>query len=78
MSRPAPTCRHCGVLVKRGQLMCRSHWFALPQPLRQAINATWKGRQFKAYLKNVREAERLLQGDDETRPGGSPEIRSEA
>lgn len=68
MTRPAPTCRHCGCLVKRGQLMCRAHWFALPQPLRRAINATWRGRQWKSYLKNVREADRLLREDDE--PGG--------
>lgn len=51
--------------MKRGQLMCRAHWFALPKPLRQAINATWRGRQFQAYLANVREAERLLKADDD-------------
>ena len=60
MSRPAPTCRHCGERVKRGQLMCRSHWFAIPKALRRAINATWRGREYRAYLANVREAERLL------------------
>lgn len=45
--------------------MCRSHWYALPKQLRQGINATWRGRQFKAYLTNVREAERLLRGTEE-------------
>jgi hypothetical protein len=50
--------------VKRGQLMCRSHWFAIPKALRLAINATWRGREFRAYLANVREAERLLREDE--------------
>lgn len=69
MTRPAPVCRHCGATVKRGQLMCRAHWFSLPQQLRRAINATWRGKQWKSYLKNIREADRLLREDDGELPG---------
>lgn len=31
----------CAAQLKRGQFLCRPHWFGLPQPLRQEINRTW-------------------------------------
>jgi hypothetical protein len=37
-------------------LMCRSHWFSLPQRLRRAIGATFRTGQIKAYQANIREA----------------------
>ena len=65
MTRPAPTCRHCGQVVKRGQLMCRNHWFALPRPMRRAICAAARARRFRAYVAGLREAERWLRGSDD-------------
>lgn len=35
----------CAGQLKRGQFLCRPHWFGLPQPLRQQVNATWAVRR---------------------------------
>jgi hypothetical protein len=35
----------CGGQLKRGQFLCRPHWYGLPQPLRTQVNATWKVRR---------------------------------
>lgn len=32
-------CRSC---VKPGQIMCKDHWFALPEPMRLAIWRAWR------------------------------------
>jgi hypothetical protein len=53
----------CDAGAKAGQLMCRAHWYQVPHPLRQAINATWKSRDMSAYVSNVREAERVIIGE---------------
>jgi len=53
-----PTCQEP---TKTGQLMCRSHWFGLPKPLRDAIWATWRSKDRVSWLKNVREAERFYE-----------------
>lgn len=50
----------CTVPVRRGILMCRPHWFQLPQPLRQAISQTWRAGQIRAWSANCLEARRFL------------------
>lgn len=35
----------CGEHVSPGRFMCRSHWYGLPAPLRQHIDATWRARK---------------------------------
>lgn len=37
---PGPECTE---QVPAHMLMCRSHWYAVPGPIRQAVWATWKG-----------------------------------
>ncbi len=34
----------CCEKIRRGMLLCRPHWFALPRELRHAISATWASR----------------------------------
>jgi hypothetical protein len=43
MSRHAVTCAvdFCDVIVKRGHLMCRAHWFAVPDEMRSGILAAF-------------------------------------
>jgi hypothetical protein len=53
----------CVVDVPHGRLMCREHWYALPRPLRTAINQTWRARQMSAYVVNVQQAQELLRSD---------------
>lgn len=50
----------CQERIRRGMLMCRSHWFALPPPLRAAISSTWSNRQMAAWSANCLEARRFL------------------
>lgn len=33
--------RLCEARVDRDKLMCRRHWYMVPQPLRRRINAAW-------------------------------------
>lgn len=52
----------CSAEVPRSMLACRPHWFALPAPLRAAINASWRDRKkngLSAWSANVMEARRL-------------------
>lgn len=48
MTAPAVGDRHqcpapgCGRRVPYHQLMCRTHWFAVPKHLRDAVYATWR------------------------------------
>ena len=39
-SHPCPVGR-CGVRVPASQLMCRTHWAKVPEPLRRAVYRTW-------------------------------------
>jgi hypothetical protein len=39
----------CAVLVGRGQLFCRQHWFALPAELQGAVKRTWAARDERAF-----------------------------
>lgn len=59
---PAPRCRE---QVTRSRLMCREHWYALPAPLRSAINETWRNRKrngLAAWSANVLAAKSYLAG----------------
>jgi hypothetical protein len=45
--------------------MCREHWYALPAPLRSAINETWRNRKrngLAAWSANVLAAKSYLAG----------------
>ncbi|RDE04666.1 hypothetical protein [Sphingomonas aracearum] len=61
----------CTVEVTRGILMCRPHWFALPRPLRQAINAAWKERRIHEWSANCLEARSFLARSAEPAPAVS-------
>ena len=53
----------CAEKIRRGMLLCRPHWFALPRELRQAISATWAARAksgLAPWSANVLEARRYL------------------
>lgn len=52
----------CTTPARSGQLMCREHWFQVPKPIRDAIWATWKARDMKSYVANVRAAEAVIEG----------------
>lgn len=65
MTRRAPptqTCHAagCAAKVHRAQLMCRAHWYALPQPLRAEINAAWGEGRFRDWSALCLEARRFL------------------
>lgn len=53
----------CPEKIKRGMLMCRTHWFALPRELRAAIRSTWTDRRttgLRAWSANVLAARAYL------------------
>lgn len=53
----------CEVQIRRGVLMCRTHWYMLPPHLRRAINSSWRHRRtqgLRTYAANVREARSYL------------------
>lgn len=50
----------CGEYVRVGHLMCRRHWFALPQELRAEILHTHGQRDAEAYQDAVRRAVDLI------------------
>lgn len=54
----------CTVGVRRSQLMCRGHWFAVPAKLRARINETW--RAWKATgLRDIAKACDYVEATDE-------------
>lgn len=61
---PPSTCGtpSCDEQIPRGRLMCRPHWFALPRPLREAINSAWRERRIRDWSVNCLEARRFLAG----------------
>ena len=61
-NRPIRTCDApgCDTQVRRGILMCRSHWFQVPKPLRDAISQTWAAGQIRAWSANCIEARSFL------------------
>ncbi len=50
----------CRLDVKRGQLMCKAHWLALPNPLRDRIWETWRAFNALRSPRSSAEAERQL------------------
>lgn len=53
---------HCQERVKRGMLMCRAHWFALPVKYRSDIMNAWGARNMEAYQEAVERARNFLGG----------------
>ena len=56
--RPMPSTAVCNVLgckaiIRRGMLMCRSHWFQTPRDLRQAISSAWAEKRLRDHSANV-------------------------
>lgn len=45
--------------VPHSMLACKTHWFELPRPLRQAIKATYKTDP-EAHSRNIEQAIKLL------------------
>lgn len=43
----------CQTAIAKARFMCQPHWYALPKPLRDQVNATWRVRQ-RAAAKGVR------------------------
>ena len=60
----------CGNARARSQAFCKSHWHALPKPMRDAIWQTYKGgrSQRRAHIANLLEARSYLQGADGAAP----------
>ena len=50
----------CDKKVHRTKLFCRSHWYMVPKPLRDAIWAGYRAGMDKSYWEAVREARRLV------------------
>lgn len=50
----------CQTEINRHQAFCRTHWFWLPKPLRDAIYETWRKGRTKNWLENMTEARRLI------------------
>jgi hypothetical protein len=62
-SRPA-----CAARIPRSQYACRNDWFALPKPIRDAINTAWRTGGPAAILTDAyRNATAAAQASWETR-----------
>jgi hypothetical protein len=53
---------HCFERVKPGRLMCRDHWFQLPEAYRRDILRAWGARQMQAYQEALERARDFLGG----------------
>jgi SOS-response transcriptional repressor LexA len=53
---------HCRSRVKRGQLMCRQHWFQLPPAYRSDIMNAWAARHVQAFQEALEAARNYLGG----------------
>jgi hypothetical protein len=62
-------CRCCRKPIPRSQLACPPHWAMLPRPLKAAIMETYRAREWRAYVKNVDEADLLWQAAGIWKPG---------
>lgn len=62
-------CRCCRRPIHRSRLACPPHWAMLPKPLKDAILSTYRAREWRAYSKNVGEADKLWQDAGLWRPG---------
>lgn len=52
----------CQVEVRRGQLFCRTHWFALPRDLQDGIKQAFARRDTSRYQELVAEARDIAEG----------------
>ena len=68
-------CRCCHEPIAHGNLACPQHWRMLPKPLRDAINATYQKRMWRAYVANVREADRFWEAKQKPRRCGRVHFR---
>lgn len=50
----------CGEQIPRYRAFCRTHWFWVPKPLRDAIMDAWKKGAAKLWIENLTEAHRLI------------------
>lgn len=56
-NRGRPCAAHaCDVEVRPGMLMCRTHWFQVSKPTRDAIMAAWSARNMQACQEAVEAA----------------------
>lgn len=62
-------CRCCRKPICRSQLACPPHWAMLPKPLKDAIIQTYSARSWRAYSKNVDEADAIWRAAGLWRPG---------
>lgn len=46
----------CTLVIPRGQLMCRAHWFGTPATLRRAISDAWKAKRITEWSSHCLEA----------------------
>lgn len=53
---------HCRNPVRRGQLMCRQHWFQVPPAYRSDIMNAWAGRHTQAFQEALERARDHLGG----------------
>jgi hypothetical protein len=72
--RPPSRCGAPGCIseIPRSRLMSRPHWFAVPYPLRQAINAAWKEGRIRDWSANCLEARSYLARSSDLAPQVEP------
>lgn len=70
-------CRCCRKPINRSQLACPPHWAMLPKPLKDAIRQTYTAREWRSYVKNIDEADRIWQDAGLWRPGVPMSIRAD-
>lgn len=50
----------CTEQIPRHMAFCRTHWFWVPKPLRDAVMESWKKGRTRNWLTNLTEARRLV------------------
>ncbi len=66
LSRGAPCAAEgCDTLVRRGHLMCRTHWFQLPRDQQQEILLAFGARDERRYERAITRARDLISGWDD-------------
>ncbi len=53
----------CSAGRRRDQVMCKTHWFQLPKPLRDAIWDAYRRKDRAASIKNIMSAVRYSRGE---------------
>jgi hypothetical protein len=57
----------CELVVSRGKLMCRAHWFATPSHLRRAISDAWQAKRITEWSGHCLEARAYHAGTERRR-----------